>query len=210
MNKHLLLAGMFSLVACSNNNADLGMAGPGAPGSTTRGFSWSSRNNADAPGTTVVEQAQQLVAAGQSENAVRLFSGESREMASRYSELVRKLEATNLPADVIDTYLKAIASPTIILREEVVGSARKVHLRYPDGVDGGVWLVQEGQDWRLDLARDLAPTIKQLEYGDWRLSTLTQVKEGKLPKSVLAGWGDPEWEEGEGDKDTDHESDEGR
>ena len=123
---------------------------------------------------------------------------------------MRKLEATNLPPDVIDTYLKAIASPTIILREEVVGSARKVHLRYPDGVDGGVWLVQEGQDWRLDLARDLAPTIKQLEYGDWRLSTLTQVKEGKLPKSVLAGWGDPEWEEGEGDKDTDHESDEGR
>lgn len=208
MNKHLLLAGIFTLAACSSGNTEGGAVGPTAPGSTPRGMSWSSRQNADAPGTTVIQQAQQLVANGQSENALRLFSGESREMASRYSDLVRRLEASNLPVDVIDTYLRAIASPTVVLREEVVGTSRKVHLRYADGVEGAVWLVQEGQDWRLDLARELAPTLKQLEYGDWRLTTLTQVKEGKLPKSTLAGWGSEEWEEGEGDGDQD--ADEGR
>jgi hypothetical protein len=111
-------------------------------------------------------------AAGKNEpqDALRYFSAQTAEVVEEYRELSVELDATNLPADPMAVFLAQMrVEHPKVTGCETDGNRAGAAIEYANGVQARLEFVRENDVWKLDLARELIPTVELLRQARDRL-----------------------------------------
>lgn len=131
-----------------------------------------------APPSTPESALAAFVSAARDRNesaARRLVTRRSLELMRELESTAREIHASNVPENVLASFLTRFRDEDPDLRgTELHGDTAVVSIRYRSGHAARLSFVREDGAWKLDLARDLEPSLALLQAAKGRLDALAR------------------------------------